>query len=92
MWESHLSEYLNGNIYFGYVSHVLLLLDDQREAFCHSPVFISVSMCRCSATLSQVPVNVFSIPCKNCIFPFLQHQRVGANFAPLEFLSILKQI
>lgn len=71
MWESHLSEYLNGNIYFGYVSHVLLLLDDQREAFYHSPVFISVSMCRCSATLSQVPVNVFSIPCKKMYISFL---------------------
>lgn len=73
MWESHLSEYLNGNIHFGYVSHVLLILGGQREAFYHSRVFISVGMCRCSATLSQ-------------------HQKVWANFAPLEFLSLLKQI
>lgn len=36
MWESHLSEYLNGNVHFGYVRHVLLLLllDSQCDAFC----------------------------------------------------------
>lgn len=36
MWESHLSEHLNGNVHFGSVCHVLflLLLDSRCEAFC----------------------------------------------------------
>lgn len=82
MWESHLSEYLNGNIHFGYVSHVLLLLDGQREAFCHSRVFISVGMCRCSATLSQVPVNVFTIPCKTVYFLSYNTKKLGQTLLP----------
>lgn len=43
MWESHLSEYLNGNAYFGYVCHVLLLLC-VKHLSAHERVFILVEM------------------------------------------------